>query len=263
MPPENIINFVCVKTTFNILNIFLSLSLYISLFHSSPFTGNTLLIDLNDSLSRNYCISRDIADAKEIIKSILNELERKQTELSVAWKKFERNLADLRRLVSMAKCVEHITNWILTRGQALLNAQKTIAVDLKSSEGLRSAHERLEMECCKTFGIYAELIYKIDHFKNLRDTQAYHDLKSQKDLMDFICGCFAARLDRRRQVLISCVRLHRCMSTYYERTGDILGTIVAGEKLSDFGDFEAKLASLKCSSQNLGNNREQIKFMVV
>lgn len=190
-----------------------------------------------------------------MIKITLNELERKQTELSVAWKNLERNLADLRRLMALAKGVEHITNWILTQGQALLNAQKTIAVDFKSSEGLRSAHERLEMQCCKTFGVYAELIYKIDNFKNLRDTQAYYDLKSQKDLMDFICGCFAARLERRRHVLVSCVRFHRFLSTYYTRTRSIMDTVVAGVKLSDFGDCNVTLTKLKSCGNNLGMKR--------
>lgn len=233
-----------------IIKIIISFVFICSLFNA----GNILLIELNDSLSENYCISRDIVDAKEMIKNTLNGLERKQTELSLAWTNFERNLTDLRRLLSLAKGVEQITNWILTQGQVLLNSQKTIAVNLKSSEEWRSAHERLEMQCCKTFGVYAELIYKIDNLKNLRDTQAFADLKSQRDLMDFICGCFAARLERRRNVLISCVRFHRFLSTYYARTKSIMKTSMAGTRLCDFGDYETTLAKLKNYSKSLGTD---------
>lgn len=207
-------------------------------------------------MSRNYCISRDIVDAKETIKILLNTLERKQTELGMAWQNFERNINDLRRLGSLEKGVEYVTNWILTRGQTLLNGQKTIGVDFQTSEGLRNAHEQLEMQCCKTFGLYAELSFKIDNFKNLRDTQAFVDLKSQKDLMDFICGCFAARLERRRHVLVSCVRFHRFLSTYYSKTRSILETFTIGDTLNAYGDVALNLSKLNSCNTNLGKLNE-------
>lgn len=228
-------------------------NIYIYYLHNSiSFIGNILLIELNDSLGNNYCISRDIVDAKEMIKNSLNKLERKQADLGMAWHNFERNMADLNKLSSLEKGVEHVTNWILTIGQTLLNKQKTIGTDLQSSEELRRAHEKLEMQCCKTYGLYAELIYRIKNFKNLRDTQAYFDLKSQKELMDFICGCFAARLERRRYVLISCVRFYRFVSTYFNRTGNILETFTVGNKLEDYGHCDVSLQKLKSCSTNLG-----------
>lgn len=209
---------------------------------------------MNDSLSKNYCISRDIVDAKEMIKSILNALERKQTDFGVVWQSFERNLTDLQRLKTLERSVECVTNWILSNGQAMLNAKKTIGMDLKSSEELRNDHDRLEMQCCNTFGVYAEVIYKIENFKNLRDTQAYCDLKSQKDLMDFICGCFAARLERRRHVLVACVRFHRFVDMYYAKTQDAVDAFMSGEQISDFGDFETDLPKLGDCNKNLGKS---------
>lgn len=195
-------------------------------------------------------------DAKETIKSILNALERKQTDFGVVWQCFERNIIDLQRLKTLERSVEYVTNWILSNGQVVLNTQKTIGIDLKSSEELRNDHDRLEMQCWNTFGVYAEVIYKIDSFKNLRDTQAYSDLKSQKDLMDFICGCFAARLERRRHVLVACIRFHRFIETYYEKTRRTIDSFLNGDHINEFGDYKSDLIKLNDCNKNLGKLSE-------
>lgn len=212
--------------------------------------GNKLLVELNDSLSKNYCISRDIIDAKEAIKQSLNKLEQKQMELCQTWADFERYLDNLRTLTSLSQSIGFVTKWILKTGEELINEQYRIGNDLESSEMLRDIHDALEMKCCDTYGFYAELNYKIKHFIAERDAMtansvAFRDLLAQKQFMDFLCRSFANRLERRRIILITCVRFYRFATTYFERTSQIFDKYIIGNKIDDYEMCLSNLGTLR------------------
>lgn len=217
------------------------------------------MIELNDSLSKNYCISRDIVDAKESIKVTLNGLERRQSKLGLAWRDFERNLVDLKKLSVLEEGVQFVTSWILGTGELLINGQQTIGTDLQSCEELRCAHEILEMQCCETYGFYAELIYKIDSFSSLNETSAHKDLLAQKQFMDFVCRSFASRLERRKYLLITCLRFYRLVEQYFDKTSSTFDSLITGNKmLDDFETCENNLQKLQDASKNLGKRRLRI-----
>lgn len=209
-----------------------------------------MLVELNDSLSKNYCISRDIIDAKEAIKQSLNKLEQKQTELSQVWANFERHLDNLRTLKSLSQRINFVTKWILSTGQELINEQYRIGNDLESSEMLRDIHDALEMKCCDTYGFYAELNYKIKDFIAERDAMtansaAFRDMLAQKQFMDFLCRSFANRLERRRIILITCVRFYRFATTYFDRTSQIFDKFIVGNKIEDYEQCVTNLGTLR------------------
>lgn len=209
-----------------------------------------MLVELNDSLSKNYCISRDIIDAKEAIKHSLNRLEQKQTELSQAWADFERYLDNLRTLMTLSQSIGFVTKWILSTGEELINEQYRIGNDLESSEMLRDIHDALEMKCCDTYGFYAELNYKIKDFIAERDAMtansvAFRDLLAQKQFMDFLCRSFANRLERRRIILITCVRFYRFATTYFDRTSQIFDKFIVGNKIEDYETCMSNLGTLR------------------
>lgn len=145
-----------------------------------------------------------------------------------------------------------MTNWILGTAELLLNGQTKIGCDVQSCEELRWEHEALEMQCCETYGFYAELLHKIEIFPMQVDTFAHKDLMSQQEFMDFVCRSFATRLERRRNVLITSVRFYRLVSEYFDKTSDVFETLVMGNKVDDFNVATINLQKLKDSQQSLG-----------
>lgn len=220
------------------------------------FQGNKLLIELNDSLSKSYCLSRDIIDAKDSIKFSLNTLDRKQTELSNLWMNFEKHIVNLRELVSIENDINLVTSWILNIGESLINEQQDIGTDLESCEELRRAHESLEMQCCETYGLYAELIYKIKDIIDFKRplSMAHRDLLSQKQYMDFVCRSFANRLERRRNILITCVRFYRLVTLYFDRTSQVFDTLIVGNNIHVFEECVNNLEKLRESHNYLGKH---------
>lgn len=165
-------------------------------------------------------------------------------------------MANLQALATLAEGIGFVTKWILSTGEELVSEQHKIGIDLESSEKLRDEHDTLEMKCCDTYGFYAELTYKIRKFLKEKDeltakSMALKDLLAQKQFMDFLCRSFANRLERRRIILITCVRFYRLVTTYFERTSQVFDTHIVGNKINDFAMCIAKLRSLRDSKTDL------------
>lgn len=203
-------------------------------------------------------MSQDVIDAKEQIKTNLNEIEKKQTEMCFSWNELEKSLDDAKDFSQLEDGVSYVTNWILSTAESLLNGQLKVGYDVQSSEKLRLDHEILEFQCWKTYGFYGELLYKIDNFPGKKDTFAYKDLLSQRDFMDFVCRSFATRLERRRNVLITSARFYRLVAEYFQRTSSVFESLLMAHKdyLNDYELAKVKLQKIKDSQQTLGKEFE-------
>lgn len=203
-------------------------------------------------------LSQDILDGKEVIKTQLNEIEREQTDVCLSWNELEKCLGDAREFTQLEEGVSHVTNWILTTAESLLNGQLKVGYDVKSAEKLRLDHEILEFQCWKTYGHYGEFLYKIDNFPGSKDSFAYKDLLSQRDFMDFVCRSFANRLERRRNLLITSVRFYRLVAEYFQRTSSVFESLLHTHKenVDNFELAKVKLQLIKESQQSLGNLKQ-------
>lgn len=215
-----------------------------------------MLLELNDSLNKNHCKTRDIIDAKEMVKQMLSKVEQKRTDFSTIWHEFELYLANLKTATALIDSIGTVTKWILGKGEELISEQPKIGTDLETSVSLRDAHDGLEMKCCDTYGYYAELNYKIKCFISEKDaitanSMVYKDLLAQKQFMDFLCRSFANRLEKRRIILITCVRFYRYVTTYFERTTQVFDQHIVGNKIIDFELCVGKLKSLRESKNDL------------
>lgn len=226
----------------------------IKFFFSSP--GNRLISHIDEWQCRESLLSQDILDAKEIIKNMLNDVEREQTEVCASWNELDRCLVDAREFTQLEEGVSYVTNWILSTAESLLNGQLKVGYDVQSAEKLRLDHEILEFQCWKTYGYYGELLYKIDHFPGCKDSFAYKDLLSQRDFMDFVCRSFATRLERRRNLLITSVRFYRLVAEYFQRTSSVFESLLQTQKenVDNFELAKVKLQKIKESQQNLGKS---------
>ncbi|XP_017478980.1 PREDICTED: uncharacterized protein LOC108368607 isoform X2 [Rhagoletis zephyria] len=196
----------------------------------------------------------DLQSARARIELLLNQIERKQTEIRTAWLELLQSIREARELTHLEEGVAFVTNWILQTAEQLLSRQYSIGGDVHTCETLRTAHDALELECRETYGFYAELLYKIDAFAGFKDTYAYKDLLSQRDFMQFVCRSFATRLERRRNVLITSLRFFRLVSEYFDRTTAVFETLVMGNKIAE-ENFEVaaeNLQQLKESQVSLG-----------
>jgi hypothetical protein len=224
------------------------------MFSSFPSSGNKLINHIDDCQCRQSLLSQDLLDAKETIKSMLNESDREQTEISTSWNELERCLVDAREFTQLEEGVSYVTNWILTTAESLLNGQLKVGYDVQSAEKHRLDHEILEFQCWKTYGLYGELLYKVDHFPGNKDSFAYKDLTSQRDFMNFVCRSFATRLERRRNLLITSVRFYRLVAEYFQRTSNVFESLLQTQKenVDNFELAKVKLHKIKESQQNLG-----------
>lgn len=207
---------------------------------------------INDMQNTKTIISHDLIDGKELIKTKLNEIEKKETQIANAWTELEKSIIDVRELAALEEGVTYVTNWILGTADYMLNSQLKVGYDVQTAEKLRLEHELLEFQCWKTYGYYAELLYKIENFPILKDSFAHKDLMSQRDFMDFVCRSFATRLERRRNILITSVRFFRLVSEYFDRTSEVFESLIMGDKVDDFDLAKVKLQKLKDSQQSLG-----------
>lgn len=214
--------------------------------------GNKLINHIDSCLS-----SQDVLDAKEVVKSKLNEIEREQTAVCVSWNELERCLEDAREFTHLEEGVSYVTNWILTTAESLLNGQLKVGYDVQSAEKLRLDHEILEFQCWKTYGFYGELLYKIDNYPGSKESFAYKDLLSQRDFMDFVCRSFANRLERRRNLLITSVRFYRLVAEYFQQTSNVFESLLETQKKNadNLELANGKLQKIKGSQQSLGENR--------
>ncbi|XP_069967904.1 uncharacterized protein zormin isoform X6 [Bactrocera oleae] len=204
----------------------------------------------------------DLQYARARIELLLNQIERKQTEIRTAWLELLQSIREARELTHLEEGVAFVTNWILQTAEQMLSRQYSIGGDVHSCETLRAAHDVLELECRETYGFYAELLYKIDAFAGVKDSHAYKDLMSQCDFMQFVCRSFATRLERRRNVLITSLRFFRLVSEYFDRTTAVFETLVMGNKIAEenFVAAAETLQQLKESQLSLANlERELVK----
>lgn len=211
--------------------------------------------DMNESShnkSTNSSMSQDLKDTKESIKLLLNEIEKKQTQAAVAWSELEKSIDEARELANLEDGVSIVTNWILGIAETKLNVQQKVGYDVQTAEELRRDHEKFELQCWDTYGLYAELLYKIDTFPILKDSFMHKDLMSQRDFMDFVCRSFATRLERRRNVLITSIRFFRLVSEYFDKTSEVFESLVMGTKTDDFELASVSLQKLRDSQHNLG-----------
>lgn len=207
---------------------------------------------MTDAITQSNGHCQDLIESRESLKRMLNEIEAKQTNLASAWTDLEKSIELVRELATLEEGVTFVTNWILGSAELLLNVQQKIGCDVQTCEDLRREHEILEMQCCETYGFYAELLHKIKILPIQTDTFAHKDLMSQKEFMDFVCRSFAMRLERRRNVLITSSRFYRLVSEYFDRTSEVFESLVMGNKVDDFDVATGNLQKLKDSQQSLG-----------
>ncbi|XP_049539409.1 SEC14 domain and spectrin repeat-containing protein 1 isoform X4 [Anopheles darlingi] len=207
--------------------------------------GKKLLAHLSDRHVSRSAVSQDLTDSKCQVETMLNTLDRKQTAVNAARNELERTVEVLQELANLEEGVSHVTNWILTTAESMLNAQLKVGYDVNTADQLRLEHEILELQCWKTYGYYAELIYKIDNLPRPKDTSAHQDLMSQREWMDFVCRSFAQRLERRRNVLITSVRFFRLVAEYFDKTSEVFQSLIIGERVEDFELASSNLQKLK------------------
>ncbi|EAT43216.1 AAEL005335-PA, partial [Aedes aegypti] len=228
--------------------------------HSVSFssTGNKLISHIGDLQSTKALLSQDLLDGRESLQHMLNTIDKKQSTINGALLDLERNVEELRELATLEEGVSYVTNWILTTAETMLNAQLKVGYDVTTADKHRLEHEILELQCWKTYGFYAELIYKIDNFPKMKDSAPYKDLMSQREWMDFVCRSFAQRLERRRNVLITSVRFYRLVAEYFDRTSEVFQSLIMGDKVEDFDLANAKLHKLKDSQHTLDTVEKEI-----
>ena len=161
-------------------------------------TGKKLINFITDQQKKNKFVSQDVLDAKESIKTMLNDVEKNQSQICVAWTELEKSMEDNKEFKNLEEGVAYVTNWILSTAESLLNGQLKVGFDVQTSEKLRLDHEILELQCWKTYGYFGELLYKINNLPVKTNSFLFKDLLSQRDFMNFVCNSFAMRLQRRR-----------------------------------------------------------------
>ncbi|KAF7387331.1 hypothetical protein HZH68_013008 [Vespula germanica] len=195
---------------------------------------------LVNTMSRDS--SRDSLDTVKRIHGLLDSIELKQVDIENCWTQMERSLDTIKVIDDLEKGVSQVTKWILGPADAMLNSSYQIGFDVISSDELRRQHEQLELKCRETYGRYAELLHKI---ARLPTGHLPEDLKSQKDFMDFVCRSFASRLERRRNVLITCQRFFRLVSEYFDKTSEVFDKLVMTNTSHDFSQASLKLLMLE------------------
>ncbi|KAK6627493.1 hypothetical protein RUM44_009971 [Polyplax serrata] len=200
-----------------------------------------------------YKTPKDAMDTKSKIEKLLEVIEGKREAIDNSWLEMEKKCVDAREITLLENGVARVTKWILETAEMMLNSQQEVGYDVSSSEELRAEHETLELQCRETYGQYAELLHKIDTLPQL-NINIPADLKSQRDFMDFVCRSFASRLERRRNILITCLRFYRLVTEYFERTSEVFETLIM---CTDVGSLE----SAYCRLQQLQENQTNIDFL--
>lgn len=192
-----------------------------------------MIKDVSESKSKTQQLSNDLLDAIELSQKQMSELSTKQKQLHLAWTELEKSEEDARELALLENGVTFVTNWILTTAETMLNQQNRVGFDVTTAEELRNSHEKMELQCWETYGFYAKLLYKIDQFSMPNNSHLTKNLLSQRDFMDFVCRSFAARLERRRNILITSLRFFRLVSEYFDKTNDVFKSLVMGTKVDN------------------------------
>ncbi|XP_046401656.1 titin isoform X2 [Ischnura elegans] len=192
-----------------------------------------------------YKIPQDILDSRDKVEKLLDAIQSGEKKMKEAWTTVEKQFGDAREANALEDGVRRVTDWILGPAELLLNSHSAdVGSDIASSEELRLRHEALEMLCRETYGQYAELLHKIDCLP-MNNIALPKDLKSQRDFMDFVCRSFASRLERRRNILITCLRFYRLVAEYFDRTSEVFETYISHEDVEDFESADSALHDLQ------------------
>lgn len=206
---------------------------------------------------------QDIAGELETITDLLNEIEKKQSGIRCAWNDLEKTIHEARELLILEKGVAFVIKWIMGIADKKLNRDTRVGCDIASCEELRRDNDLLDMQCQEVYAYCAELIYKIEANSSHKDSPAYKELLSQRDFMDFVCRNFAARLERRRSILVSSLRFFRLVSEYFDRTSEVFESLVMGYKADDFELAATNLEKLKDCQSNLGELKNFFFFLSI
>lgn len=215
----------------------------------AKFEQNTQ--DWSNQCGDFYRAPQDTLDTICHIEMVLIELDKNNASVDETWSKMEKSFEQAKEIAQFEEGVTKVINWILTIGEGMCNKQIGVGFDVNSAEELRIQHEMLELECWNTYGHYAELSYKIESFP-LNDSIHHRDLLSQKAFMDFVCRSFATRLEKRRNLLITSLRLFRLLAEYFDRTSEVFETLVmVNDDINTIQDATTKLKELQESQQEL------------
>ena len=85
--------------------------------------GNKIINFITEQQNKKYFVSQDVLEAKESIKLMLNDIEKNQTQIYVAWSEMEKSMKDVKEFTALEEGVTYVTNWILSTAESLLNGQ--------------------------------------------------------------------------------------------------------------------------------------------
>ncbi|PSN33370.1 hypothetical protein C0J52_23699 [Blattella germanica] len=209
-----------------------------------------IVCDENRRQGKDLVIPQDVLDTKDKVERLLEIMHGKEELIEEAWIDMEKSFVDAKEINTLEEGVSRVTNWILGPAEMMLNGQQEVGFDVISAEELRQEHETLELQCRDTYGHYAELLHKIDSLPRY-NIALPEDLKSQRDFMDFVCRSFATRLERRRNVLITSLRFFRLVSEYFDRTNEVLESLLKCDNVEDLESADTMLVELQESQINI------------
>ena len=85
--------------------------------------GNKIINFITEQQNKKYFVSQDVLEAKESIKLMLNDIEKNQTQIYVAWSEMEKSMKDVKEFTALEEGVTYVTNWPFSRDSAVLKIQ--------------------------------------------------------------------------------------------------------------------------------------------
>ncbi|ESO86303.1 hypothetical protein LOTGIDRAFT_129439 [Lottia gigantea] len=149
-----------------------------------------------------------------------------------------------------------VVNWILGPGEKLLASRTDIGDSFESAQELWKRHEEMEIKCTDTYGQYAELRHQGEELIN-EETIVSSDIRAERDYMDTISRSFAARLERRRILLITSVRFHRFAEEFAHQLDALLELVVSDISAETVEEAEAAIKQLNEMCQAIDHAAQQ------
>ncbi|XP_077997323.1 SEC14 domain and spectrin repeat-containing protein 1-B-like [Glandiceps talaboti] len=176
-------------------------------------------------------------------KRLLDQLQAKQMKLEQYLDELDRELVQHVKLGDLRSGIKRVVDWILGPGEKLLASQHDIGTSYNEADKLRREHEKLELKCTDTYGMYAELRHVASTLIKENHPSA-SDIHSQRDYMDTVCRSYASRLERRRNLLITSVRFHRLVQDVLSNLEDFLGLLQSDIVADDVESAQKALRKL-------------------
>ncbi|ELT90999.1 hypothetical protein CAPTEDRAFT_196990 [Capitella teleta] len=189
----------------------------------------------------------DQVAAMNHIKKLVEGLEGQLERIQDLWRDRHVQLGDKLQLSEMEQAMRTVVDWILGPAEKLLSSQTDIGTTYETADELRKQHEQLELKCTDSYGTYAELRHKsVDAIEQQPEKAA--DIEAQRDYMDTVCRSFAARLQRRRNLIITSVRFHRLVNEINQLLDDFFKWLSIDMECEDIKAVEEMLMALneKC-----------------